>query len=445
VGQYGVERQDEAYLRGRAGTRLVQITDGAVADAAEGGSPATQGCDVTLTIDMDLQKAALSSLERNIQCIREERDNGYMETKSDVNFRDADSGAAVAVDVRTGEVLAMVSSPTYDPTIFLRDDAEARQAIADLWQDPLKGALNRAIQGTYTPGSTFKPLTAIAALEEGVINRNTERVDEGVIEFSGMKFRCLEKPYEGHGAQTLKQALEVSCNIFFYQIGVDTTIDNLEKWAKLFGLGVKTGIDLPYEAAGTMSSKAFKLEKQKDIWRPADTAQTSIGQMFNSFTPLQMACYMAALANGGLYYTPYVTKEVTRYDGSPVRKAKPEARRIPVSAESIDAVKEGMVNSTTSIDGTASEAFAGFPFAVAGKTGTAQTGYENQDQSSNSLFVCYAPADDPEIAVAVVIEKGVWGSYTAPVARDILESYFGLTGSASEKAATGDAASALVP
>ena len=432
IGQYGIESQNEAYLRGRNGVKRIEVYANGTAASRIDGRPAMPGSDIILTIDMDLQKAAIESLLRNIEIIRTAEFNGYVKTDSKVNFLDAEAGAAVAIDIETGEVLLMASVPTFDPSIFLRgaEDREAQQAISDLWEDPLSSSWNRAIQGTYSPGSTFKPLTAIAALEEGVIGRYTDIYDAGSIIIGERRLFCLEG---GHGSLSLKRALETSCNVFFYDIGTRTTIANLKKWANLFGLGVRTGVDLPNEREGIMSSREFKQDRFNDEWRPADTAQVAIGQLYNSFTPLQMACYIAAFANGGYYYKPYVTKEVIRYDGSIVRETTPDVRKIPVSAGNIDAVKEGMIASTTEIDGTAEIVFRDFPFAVAGKTGTAETGLESQQQSSsNSLFVCYAPADDPKIAVVVVIEKGVWGSYAAPVARDILEVYFGINNRAAE-------------
>jgi penicillin-binding protein 2 len=195
-----------------------------------------------------------------------------------------------------------------------------------------------------------------------------------------------------------------------------------------------------------MSSIAFKEEAFGDIWRPADTAQVAIGQLYNAFTPLQMACYLSALANGGVYYKPYITQKVIRYDGSTVMETQPESRRIPVDPVNIEAIKDGMIASTTQIDGTATTVFHDFPFQVAGKTGTAETGLATeQTYSSNSLFVCYAPADAPKIAVVVVIEKGVWGSYAAPVARDILEVYFALNGSSSESDTVENSGAAVMP
>ena len=445
IGQYGVEAQNEAYLRGRNGEKRVEVYANGIAASRIDGRPAMPGSDIILTIDIDLQKAAIESLERNIGVIRAAEFNGFVKTDSKVNFKDAEAGAAVAIDVKTGEVLLMASVPGFDSSIFLRgsDDRAAQQAIIDLWNDPLHSSWNRAIQGTYSPGSTFKPITAITALQEGIINPNTQIYDAGSIIIGERPLFCLEG---GHGWLNLKRAMETSCNVFFYDIGTQSTIANIEKWARLFGLGVRTGVDLPYEREGTMSSAAFKRERFNDIWRPADTAQVAIGQLYNSFTPLQMACYMAAFANGGYYFKPYVTKEVVRFDGSIVRETEPEMRRIPVDPLNIDAIKEGMIASTTEIDGTAFIVFNDFPFVVAGKTGTAETGLETRDESSsNALFVCYAPADNPQIAVVVVIEKGVWGSYAAPVARDILEVYFGMRNQVKEDDALAGADSHLTP
>ena len=445
IGQYGIEAQNEAYLRGRNGVKRIEVYANGTAASSIDGRPAIPGSDIILTIDMDLQKAAIESLERNIEVIRTAEFNGYVKTDSKVNFLDAEAGAAVAIDVWTGEVLLMASVPAFDPSIFLRgsEDREAQQAIETLWEDPLNRSWNRAIQGTYSPGSTFKPITAITALQEGIITPNSLIYDAGSINIGERDLYCLEG---GHGDLSLKRALETSCNVFFYDVGARATIDNLQKWANQFGLGVKTGVDLPYEREGIMSSREFKMDRFKDEWRPADTAQVAIGQLYNSFSPLQMACYMAAFANGGMYYKPYVTQKVIRYDGSIVRDTTPDVRSIPVDPQNIEAVKEGMIASTTEIDGTSEIVFRDFPFPVAGKTGTAETGLETtQQSSSNSLFVCYAPADDPQIAVVVVIEKCVWGSYAAPVARDILEVYFGMKDQLTERDTLGGAGSALEP
>ncbi len=422
IGQIGVEKTAERYLRGKNGKMSIEIDDSGRLTQNSVTVDPIPGSDVVLTIDRNLQKVAMESLARNIERIKND--------KNGPNYGDAFSGAAVALDVNTGEVLTMVSYPSYSPEIFLAgsEDKEAQQTIIDLNKDEnkLKALLNRAIQENYAPGSTFKPLTAVAALEKGVISPNaSNRVDKGSLYIGGRYLFCLERPDYGHGVLNLQKALETSCNVYFYQVGTETGIEALTYWGNSFGLGKKTGIDLPNEVAGTMSSIELKKQLRNDIWRPADTAQVSIGQFDNAFTPLQLANYIATIANGGKLYTPHVIKEVVRYDGSIVNKNEPSYMELPLKDTTISAVKKGMVAVTSSIDGTAKKAFEGLPFEVAGKTGSAQT-KSGGGRSPNGLFVCYAPADNPKIAIAVVVERGVWGSNVAPVARDIIDEYFGL-------------------
>jgi len=346
-----------------------------------------------------------------------------------VNKGDANAGAAIVMDVNTGEILTMASYPSFDPQLFLAgsEDKEAQQALQALLTDNKnKPLLNRTIQENYAPGSTFKPLTAIAALEKGVITPQSSKFyDSGHINIGGRDLYCLEYPAYGHGWMDLKRALETSCNIYFYDLGVKTTIDTLNVWADYFGLGKKTGIELPGEVSGTMSSIELKKQLRNDIWRPADTAQVAIGQFDNAFTPIQMVSYISSIANNGKRYKPYIIKKVVRYDGSIVNETEPTYTQIPVRQSTIDAVKEGMIEVTQSVDGTAYKAFQGLPFKVAGKTGTAQT-TSQATRSPNAMFICYAPADDPQIAIAVAVERGAWGSNVAPIARDIIDEYFGL-------------------
>lgn len=420
IGKAGVEKAAERYLKGKDGKKSIEVdTSGRLTQQQE-TVPALPGSDVVLTIDTNLQKVAMESLARNIELIKNKGDKN--------NFGDADAGSVVAMDVNTGEVLAMASYPSFDPGVYLAgsEDKVAQQTIINLNKDINKPQLNRTIQEIYAPGSTFKPLIAISALETGVISTSNSRVlDEGKTTLGGKDFFCLEYK-QGHGWLDLKKALETSCNVYFHKIGFATGIDNIDIWANYFGLGKKTGIDLPSEEAGYMSSKTTKAELHKgDQWRPADTAQVSIGQFDNAFTPLQIANYISTIANGGKKYKPYIIKKVIKYDGSVVNETKPAFEQIPVKQEYINAVKEGMVAVTSSVDGTAKNYFVGLPFSVAGKTGTAQTGKE-ATHSSNALFVCYAPADNPRIAIAVVVERGAWGSNTAPIARDIIDEYFGL-------------------
>ncbi|MGE5613380.1 MAG: penicillin-binding protein 2 [Bacillota bacterium] len=420
VGQTGVELVAERYLRGKNGRISIEVdANGRLTRVIE-TLQAVPGNDVILTIDTNLQRVAMESLARNIEIIRNK--------KEDNNYNDANAGAAVALNVNTGEVLVMASCPSFDPQIYLAgpEDSAARMAIDALNSDPDKAQLNRAIQGAYAPGSTFKPLVAIAGLEKGVITpTNSNIYDPGQINIGGRDLFCLEKPVSGHGTLNLKRALETSCNVYFYELGYRTGIETLNIWADHFGLGKLTGIDLPSERAGMMSSIELKKKLRNDIWRPADTAQVSIGQFDNAFTPLQMANYIATIANGGKRYRPFVIKEVVRYDGSRVNVTEPTYYKVPVKQSTIEAVKQGMVAVTTSIDGTAYKSFIGLPFEVAGKTGTAQTA-RGIERSPNALFVCYAPADNPEIAVAVVVERGAWGSNVAPIARDIIDEYFRL-------------------
>lgn len=431
IGKAGVEKSAERYLRGTDGKMSIEVgTTGIITSKTE-TVPAIPGNNIILTLDTNLQKTAMESLARNIEKIRN-KESG-LNNKN--NFGDANAGSVVVLDVNSGEVLAMVSYPTFDPQIFLEssDNVEAQKAISSLSTDENKPEYNRAIKGIYAPGSTFKPLTAISALEKGVITPERNSVyDPGYYDASGRILYCLEYPRTGHGLLTLKKALETSCNIYFYDVGVRTTIDVIDKWADYFGLGKKTGVDLPDEKAGMMSSKELKKKLRNDIWRPADTAQVSIGQFDNAFTPLQIANYISTIANGGKRYTPYIVKKVVAYDGSTVNETVPSYVEVPVKESTINAVKEGMIAVAAGTDGTAYKYFTGLPFQVAGKTGTAQTSTQ-ATHSANALFVCYAPADDPQIAIAVVVERGAWGSNVAPIARDIIDEYFGLNRSNSDE------------
>jgi penicillin-binding protein 2 len=212
----------------------------------------------------------------------------------------------------------------------------------------------------------------------------------------------------------------------FHRLGLKVGIDEIDKWAKRFGLGSGTGIDLLGEAKGIRSNREYKYKTFDEKWWSADTGQTSIGQLYNNFTPLEMAVYVAALANGGEKLTPYIIKQITAPDGRLIYEGEKSFRQIEWSNETYQIIKRGMDSVT--LDGTASKVFEDdYPLSVAGKTGTAETGHE-ADESSNGLFICYAPVENPQIAIVTVIENGVWGSYTAPVAKKIINAYFGIEG-----------------
>ncbi len=410
VGKSGIESGAESLLRGIKGETFLEVDENGKTTTSYLKRAAVPGNDLYLTIDLDLQKVAVESLKRNIERIR--RMGGKK------NFGDANAGAVVVMDVNTGEVLAMASYPDYDPRIFIENNAEA---INKLWSNDERPAINRATSGVYAPGSTYKPLVAVAALESGVITPET-KIHSPLRDIVGeMEFTNLEGD---QGYINLERALETSSNMYFYKVGVKTTIDRLVEWAKIFGFGSKTGIEIG-EEAGTLASKEYKRITFGEDWYPANTAMVSIGQLYNAFTPIQIVNYISTIANGGKKYTPHLIQMAVDSDGKIAYEASQEYEQIPAKESNINAVKKGMIAVTHKSDGTAAKVFSDLPFKVAGKTGTSETGYESTS-SSNGLFVCYAPYDKPEIAIAVIVEHGVWGSYTAPIAKEIMVEYFRL-------------------
>ncbi|MDX1359028.1 MAG: penicillin-binding transpeptidase domain-containing protein, partial [Clostridia bacterium] len=423
IGIDGIEKYAEDYLRGTDGYMEVEadIRTGRIIEQI-GGYDEIPGNNVTLTIDTNLQKVAMESLESTIADIIGKADD-------EINFGDASAGAVVAIDVKTGELLAMASYPTYDPGWFIHDDDESQEKLIEALMGSYGvSTFNRALQGIYTPGSTFKPIIAIAALESDEHDYDAESIIEceGHFEWDGWEYFCHRyiESRGSHGPLTISEGIETSCNIVFHRLGLDIGIDAIDKWVARFGLGQATGIDLYGEAEGIRSNPEFKYARFDEKWWSADTGQTSIGQLYNNFSPLQLAVYVSALANGGEKLTPYLIKEVISPDGEVIYKGEKHYEQIIWSDETFAVIQEGM-NSVT-LDGTASKVFPdNYPISVAGKTGTAETGRE-AEESSNGLFICYAPVEDPQIAIVVVIEKGVWGSYAAPVAKKILNAYFGI-------------------
>jgi penicillin-binding protein 2 len=423
IGKVGVENYAENLLRGQDGLRQVEVDTNGRLTAEVGGTRVVSGNDLVLTIDHNLQKVAMESLQRNIQKIRE----GY-DGRS--NFGDAFAGSAVVLDVNSGELLAMASFPSFDPHVFVSslDDREAQNLRVEYLTDAKAPMFNRAIRGTYRPASTFKPITAIAAIEEDKVTPSQIVYDSGYFTVTNLTFTDfrIRRGYAPLGNISLTRALGVSSNMYFYEIGVRTGIDNISKWASYFGLGRRTGIDIPGEVSGVLGNREYKNTVYKESWYPADTAQTSIGEFYNSFTPLQLSNYVSSIANGGRLYKPHVIKKVLSPDGETIQIADKNYEQIPVKKETLDAIKEGMIYAANTWDGTAAYAFSGFPIKVAAKTGTSETVDVSGKISSNSVFIGFAPADKPEIAIAIVIERGVWGSNSAPVARDIFTEYFGI-------------------
>ncbi|MFA6309088.1 MAG: penicillin-binding transpeptidase domain-containing protein [Clostridia bacterium] len=424
IGKSGIELTMEKYLRGTDGLRRLQIDVTGRTTSEVIAQSAIPGNDIVLTLDAGLQKIATQALKNTIKGIHDRTLPG---TDTRANMGDAFAGAVVAMDVNSGEILAMSSYPTYDPSVYLKsdNDKKAQNLIVKWNQDGTNLPLfNRAIQGRYPPGSSFKPVVSLAALESGTITRDSTIYDGGSYVVSNWPFHCLEYPTYGHGSLNLKRGLATSCNIFFEKLGVMTGIDQIDKWAKYFGLGELTGIDLLGEVKGSRSNPASKKvnNPQDGPWGGANTAMTSIGQYDNSFTPLELVTYATALATDGKRYVPHLVKRIVGYDGTIVSETKPKYTLIPASKDNFDAIREGMVAVTRTSEGTAESLFRDYPYTVAAKTGTAETFETNH--SSNAVFMCYAPAEKPEIAILVVIQRGVWGNLAGNVAKDILDEYF---------------------
>lgn len=423
VGKQGIEKICESYLKGENGRKSAFYGKDKELLKGETEKDAVPGDYVVLTIDSQLQKVAEESLERNIKQIAAA---GAADGRGR-RGEDAKAGAVVVIDVNTGEILVSATYPGYSPETFSED-------YESLSADEAKPLWNRAISGTYTPGSTFKPLTAIAALSTGAITANEKITCEGIYKFyEDYQPKCWiwTEQHLTHGPLNVSEAIVESCNYFFYETGRRTGIDAISEYAKKFGLGEKTGIELTEEIKGNVSSPEYKKTLYKDEkeqrWVAGDTIQTAIGQSYSSFTPLSLANYVATIANGGNRYKAHIIKSVrSSKDGAVVYEEKPTViENVNVSEDIIKTVKNGMLGVTD--EGSAKQIFAGYPINVGGKTGTAQI---SKKSSNNALFVSFAPFDKPEIAVAVVIEHGYRGANAAYVARDIYNEYFGLNRSA---------------
>jgi len=419
IGRDGVEAAFENWLRGTDGNRVEQLnSSGKVTDILS-STDATAGNDVVLTIDINLQEATEKALANRIQEIKQLGEEGSREGAADVS-----GGAVVAVDVNTGAILAMASYPTFSLETFNSD-------YAALLADPLTPMLNRALMGQYAPGSTFKMLTAAAALETGIITKETKILDKGIYMFYAPSYtpKCEIYLTSGrtHGLVNVVQALKVSCNYFFFEAGRLTGIEALNKYAKLFGLGSPTGVELAGEKAGNIAGPETRTAKG-GTWWGGDTIQASIGQSDNLMTPLQLANYVATLVNGGHRLKLHLLQNVKEPEaGISVYEAGTTVEaELNLSEANVNTIKEGMRAVIES--GSVSPLFKNFPIAAAGKTGTAQTG----KGSAYGTFVCFAPYDNPEIAVAVIVEHAGKGSRIAAVARDVLEAYFRINASYDE-------------
>lgn len=408
IGKQGLEKYLEKYLRGTDGLSVVDQTSGGGDIEASIEQSAVNGRNVTLTIDLELQKTCEEELRENIIKIASEA--GSPEGGSD-----CDSGAVVVIDVNSGDVLSMASYPTYNIESF-------SASYSELLENPAKPLINRALMGTYSPGSTFKPCVAVAGLQEGVITVDETIEDTGKYTYyKDYQPACWLYNQNGdtHGNENVSEAIRDSCNIFFFETGRRLGIEKIVEYSRKFGFGQKTGIELEdEERSGAISSPQAR-EQRGEAWYPGDVLQTAIGQSDTLVTPLQLAVYTAALANGGIIYRPHLVKSIQANETSPEIVVKPEElSRVEMSSETQKAVTEGMRMVVSS--GTAREAFEGCKVQVAAKTGSAQI----SGDYTNGVYIAYAPYDNPQIAVVCVLEKAGGSSKAAPIVRAVIDKYF---------------------
>lgn len=428
IGKAGIEQSFEKYLRGNDGV-IKEETDtlGNVSSQTE-TTEAKSGDNVTLTIDYRLQKVAEESLLNTINGLQ----NGTLVGKK---FSDANAGAVVVLDVDSGEVLASASYPTYDINSLI-----GGISIKDwnaLQNNSLHPMLNRVVSGIYSPGSTFKMLVGMAGLMNGKITVDEKYYDPGIYPY-GYHPKCwlYTDRHMTHGWINIEGAIKGSCNCYFYEVGRRIGISEIVKYAKLFGLGQKTGIELSGEAAGTIAGADDKSEDGlKSPWYLGDTLSAAIGQSGSSYTPIQLANYIATIANGGKLNKVSLIKSVdnevagTSESLADINKYTSEytgvnfeEKDLNINSEYIDAIKKGMLSVTSETGGTSYIVFKNSDIQVAGKTGTAQVPNGN----NNGIFVGFAPYDNPKIAVVAVIQHGGEGTYTANVVKPIMEEYFNI-------------------
>jgi penicillin-binding protein 2 len=392
VGKTGVEREYDEILRGRRGWRLQTVNSlGRPFGASQPGRDPTDGLPLHLTIDKRLQRKLVEALADEV-------------------------GSGIFMDPHTGEVLALASTPGYDPNVFTAP--VSRTTWTALISDPRHPLNDRAISSFYAPGSTFKVLMSVVGLETGAITPETTVSCSGSAMIYNRRFMCWKKG--GHGTVDVHRALVQSCNVFYYLLGRKVGIDAISKYAKMFGIGELSGIDIPGESRGNPPSAEWKQRVHKEQWYPGDTISVSIGQGLLAVTPVQMATMISAVANGGTLVRPHLARDT-----------KTEVTKLPVASGTLALIRDALADVVE--EGTATRAQLG-PIHVAGKTGTAQVFKKSvgvdadkqpKDERDHAWFIGYAPAEKPEIAFAIVIEHGGHGGTTAaPVARKVLEVFF---------------------
>ncbi len=406
IGKYGAEKAYENYLRGTRGGRQVEVNANGQVVRVLKTVNAKPGQNVYLTIDHVLQKKA-ESLLRGV------------------------AGAAVAMDPGSGRILALASSPSFDQNFFA--SGMSHEQWDSLISNPFRPMENKAIQGEYPPGSTYKIITAMAGLEEGVIDEDTEVFCPGYYRFGNRTFRCWKKG--GHGRVKILKAITESCDVYFYKVGELLGVDRLAWYAKASGLGSPTGINLDKEAKGLIPTAAWKKRRTGVPWQKGETLSIAIGQGFNLATPLQMVGLTAAIANGGTRYRPMILEAIKSPDGRIIHQSQSEViGKVPISERTLELVRTGLWAVVNSDHGTARGSRLA-DIEISGKTGTSQViGRKKDDTRSeedrpahlraHAWFVAYAPSQNPVIAVAVLVEHGEHGSSAAaPVARELIKTY----------------------
>ena len=405
IGKSGLEQAYEAELHGQTGFEQVEVNAGGRAVRALSRSPAVPGSDLELTLDIELQKVAEAAFGKR-------------------------RGALVAIEPETGGVLALVSTPTFDPNLFV--DGISTQDWKELNDSPDHPLLNRAIFSAYPPGSTFKPFMAMAGLSTGKRNLGYAMADPGYFNFGGHRF--MDDRIGGHGMVDIHKSIVVSCNTFYYQLANDLGIDGIAGFMAPFGFGSRTGIDLPGEAEGVLPSPEWKRKRfrkpELQRWYGGETISVGIGQGYSAYTPVQLANALAALVNDGKLFRPHLVRNVLDARGVK-RQVEPQPlRRIAMNPTHVAAVRAAMVD--VNKVGTGARAFRGAHYEVGGKTGTAQVfslkggryveGRVAERLRDHSWFIAYAPADKPKIALAVLVENGGFGAQSAaPIARQVID------------------------
>ena len=419
VGQDGLEAAYEEYLHGIDGWRKDEHTaDGTLVSSVYESEPKA-GSNVEVSIDINLQMAAEDTMAFVIEGLRNQAPYGDGTLP---DGHDAEGGAVVAIDVKTGQILTCASYPTYDLSRFFEDYEE-------IAADPYKPLYNRALLGTYPPGSTYKPVMVVAGMEAKAINSEDTIYDKGKFdEYEGFTVYCLEYSARGHthGSINAAQALMYSCNYFFYDLSTRLSINQIDEIAKGFGLGERTGVELP-EYIGHRANPQTKKELysiDNAGWWSADQVLAAIGQSDNRFSPIQLCVYTATLANqGNRYKATFMSRVVSSDYRELLEENNPVlVSHMDISDETYLTYSTGMHDVAQNPNGTAYKTFQNYPIEVAAKTGTAQTGIDYT--SDNGALICYAPLDDPQIAIAVYVEKGGHGSTVASIAKAILDAYF---------------------